>query len=135
MSNLLEVRHVSVSVARAPHDVYRATYDVSSWVEWAHGLGTHVTKRGDAWIARGGPLGEVTVRVAPENDFGVLDHDVTLPTGQTVRNPLRVLPNGAGSELVFSVFRQPEATDESFEQDAATVEGDLLKLKALLEQG
>lgn len=134
MSNLLEVRHVSVSIARAPEEVYRFTYDVSTWVKWAHGLGTSVTKQGDDWIAHG-PLGEVTVRLADENSFGVLDHDVTLPSGQTVRNPLRVLPNGAGSELVFSVFRQPGTTDESFQQDTGAVQRDLQTLKRLLEQG
>jgi hypothetical protein len=39
-------------------------------------------------------MGRVTVTFAPRNDFGVLDHDVTLPSGETVYNPLRVISDG-----------------------------------------
>jgi hypothetical protein len=33
-----------------------------------------------------------------------LDHDVTLPSGETLSNPMRVVPNGTGSEVVFTLF-------------------------------
>jgi hypothetical protein len=33
----------------------------------------------------------VTVRFAATNEFGVLDHRVTLPGGEPVDNPMRVL--------------------------------------------
>ena len=49
----------------------------------------------------------VIVAFAPSNDFGVLDHDVTLPDGETVRNPMRVISNGDGCDVVFTVRRQP----------------------------
>jgi hypothetical protein len=68
----------------------------------------------------------------------VLDHDVTLlgadgGDGATFHNPMRVLPHGAGSEFVFTLIRQPDATDEQFEADRAAVERDLQTLKRLLE--
>jgi hypothetical protein len=44
------------------------------------------------------------VRFVERNRFGVIDHDVTLPTRETVHNPLTVLPNGTGSEVVFTVW-------------------------------
>ena len=45
----------------------------------------------------------------------------------------RVLPNGADSEVVFTLFRLPEMTDEKFAEDFGLVERDLRVLKQLLE--
>jgi hypothetical protein len=133
MSQTFEVQHVSVSISRSPEDVYRFASSIERWPEWAHGIGTSVRRSGDAWIASG-PLGEVTVRFAPENPYGVLDHDVTLANGQSFHNSFRVIPNGPGSEAVFSVFRQPGATDQAFRDDWQAVAKDLGRLKAMLEK-
>lgn len=133
MPNTLEVRHVSVSVERAPDDVYRLVSNMETWPEWASGLGKSIRRQGSDWIADG-PLGQVRVRLAIPNPFRVLDHDVTLPTGITVHNPLRVLPNGAGSEVIFSVFRQPDTSDHDFQADVNAVAKDLGAMKQLLER-
>lgn len=132
MSQTFEAHHVSVSIARSPEEVYRFVSVIGRWPEWAHGIGTSVRPDGDAWIAVG-PLGEVKVRFADVNPYGVLDHDVTLPDGRTFHNAFRVIPNGAGSEVVFSVFRQPGATDQVFREDWQAVEKDLYTLKKLIE--
>jgi hypothetical protein len=133
MTQTFEAHHVSVTIARSPDEVYRFTRIIERWPEWAHGIGTSVRPDGDAWIAKG-PLGEVTVRFADDNPFRVLDHDVTLPNGQQFHNAFRVIPNGAGSEVVFSVFRQPGATDQAFREDWQAVDNDLRTLKQLLER-
>lgn len=78
-------------------------------------------------------MGRVTFTFAPRNDFGVLDHDVTLPSGEKVYNPLRVIRDGDGCEVVFTLRQRPEMTDEEFERDADAVARDLSKLKSLLE--
>jgi len=67
------------------------------------------------------------VRFVPQNTFGVLDHDVTLPSGTVVTNPLRVVAHPAGSEVIFTV-RQIELTDEEFARDIRMVEADLDRL-------
>jgi hypothetical protein len=46
-----------------------------------------------------------------------------------------VLPNGAGSEIVFTLFRRPGVSAAQFAQDAEAVEKDLHTLKRLLESG
>ena len=71
----------------------------------------------------------------PSNDLGVLDHDVTLPTGETQHNPMRVLHHPDGAEVVFTLRRSAGMSDEQLEEDAATIAADLHKLKAVLEQG
>jgi hypothetical protein len=85
------------------------------------------------WVADGATLGEVKIRFAEPNAYRVLDHDVTLPNGQTFHNAFRVIPNGEGSEAIFAVFRRPGVTDKEFAEDYGAVEKDLRKLKAILE--
>jgi hypothetical protein len=70
----------------------------------------------------------------PPNELGIADHDVTLDTGVAIHNPIRVIPNGAGSTLIFTVLRQPDVSPQQFDEDAKTVENDLKTLKAILEQ-
>ena len=80
------------------------------------------------------PLGNVRVKFVERNSFGVLDHTVTLESGVTVHNPMRVLPNGDGSEFVFTLIRRPGMSDEQFAKDKTAVENDLKTLKDLLER-
>ena len=100
---------------------------------WASGLATGLTPDGEDWIADGGPIGIVRVRFAPENAFGVIDHTVTLPNGLVVENAFRVVPNGDGAEVMFTLLRQPDMDDAAFEADAAHVARDLDTLKRLME--
>lgn len=75
----------------------------------------------------------MTLRFADDNRHGVLDHFVSPSLGVEVYVPMRVVPNGSGSEVVFTVYRAPEMTDEKFAEDIALVEHDLHTLKRLLE--
>lgn len=133
MKSLLEARHVSVSIERPPREVYRFASDPENLPRWASGLGGSIREDRGEWLADG-PLGPVRLRFAEPNDLGVLDHEVVLPTGETIHNPLRVVPNGAGSEVIFTLFRQPGVTDDKLAADAEWVEKDLRKLKQLLER-
>jgi hypothetical protein len=132
MAELYEVRHVSVSIQRPPREVYEFVANGAHLSRWASGLGESVQASGGDWLADG-PLGQIRIRFAAANEFGILDHDVQLPSGDTVHNPLRVVPNGNGSELTFTLFRLPGVNERAFESDAATVDRDLKHLKELLE--
>ena len=125
--------HLSVHVDRSAEQVYRYVADPEHLPQWAAGLGGSIEQREGRWVADS-PMGEVEVRFVPENPFGVLDHDVTLPDGTTVTNPLRVLPDGAaGCEVVFTLRRAEGVTDEAFDADAAAVRSDLATLRRLME--
>lgn len=126
-------RHVSTGIDRPAGEVYAFAADPRNLPRWAAGLaGSTVEADGDHWVTES-TLGRVRIGFAPRNDFGVLDHDVTLPTGETVHNPLRVLADGDGSEVVFTLRRRPGMSDEDFERDAEAVVADLGTLKAVLE--
>jgi hypothetical protein len=133
MDGLLEVRNISVSIHRSPTDVYAFVSNGENIPRWAAGLGTSIRRVDGEWIADG-PIGSVRVRFTPSNDLGVADHDVTLETGVTVHNPIRVVPNGAGSTVIFTLMRQPGVSQQEFDQDAHTVQKDLEMLKAILER-
>jgi hypothetical protein len=129
-----EVHHISAYIERRPAEVYAFASDPRNLPRWAAGLARSEIKRdGDEWIADA-PFGRVRVKFAPQNSFGVMDHDVTLDSGVTVHNPMRVVPNGEGSEFVFTLLRRPGMTDAELARDKAAVERDLQTLKDLLER-
>ncbi|EHN76563.1 polyketide cyclase [Streptomyces sp. NRRL WC-3753] len=128
-----ESRHLGIHIDRTATDVYAYASDPANLPAWAHGLGGTIEKVAGEWIADSSPLGRVKVAFTPRNDLGVLDHHVTLPSGETVRNPVRVIADDTGSEVVFTLRRQPGTTDADFERDAAMVTADLARLKELLE--
>jgi hypothetical protein len=132
MEDLREVRNISMSIQRSPTDVYTFASNGENLPRWASGLGQSVRNVGGEWVADG-PLGRVRVRFARPNDLGVLDHDVALESGATVHNPMRVVPNGDGSTVIFTLLRLPGVSDQKFADDAKWVEKDLTTLKHLLE--
>jgi hypothetical protein len=128
-----DVQHISVTMARRPTEVYEFASDPRNLPRWAAGLArSEVRQDGEDWIADS-PMGKVRIRFAPKNPYGVLDHDVRLDSGVTVHNPMRVVPNGEGSEFIFTLIRQPGMSDDKLAEDKAAVEKDLNMLKELLE--
>lgn len=131
---LRRCRTLSVSIDCPPARVYAFVRHPENLPRWASGLGTAIRRAGDGWVldTADGPLG---FRFVADNDVGVLDHVVTLASGESVLNPMRVVPNGEGSEVSFTLFELPGMTAEAFAADAATVERDLRALKRVLEGG
>ena len=126
-------RHVSQVIGCPAAQVYEFAADPENLSRWAGGLAqSEITRDGDLLTVES-PMGQVTVRFVARNNLGVLDHDVTLPSGTTVNNPVRVLTHPQGAEVLFTV-RQIELTGEEFERDVQLVAEDLTRLKNLLEQ-
>ncbi len=128
-----ESRHISVSISCPAAEVYEFAYNPENLPKWASGLAGSITKVNESWVVES-PMGKVRVRFADLNSLGILDHNVVLPSGETVSNPMRVIPNGTGSEVVFTLHRRPGMTGQAFADDANTVLRDLHMLKLLLEK-
>lgn len=124
--------HLSRVISASQQEVYDFAVNPANLTSWAAGLaeGT-VTQEGQTLLVDS-PMGRVSVEFVPRNEHGVLDHDVTLPSGERVTNHMRVQRHPDGSEVVFSL-RQLDLTDEEFERDLKLVEADLDQLKGLLE--
>lgn len=124
-------RHISRFIARDPATVGAFLADHRNLPKWAAGLSAGISEENGVVYSES-PLGKVKVTFAPGAELGIFDHDVTLPDGKTFHNPLRVLKNDQGSEVVFTLYRLPGVTDEEYEKDSATIAADLERLAARL---
>jgi len=129
---LYPVTHITTSINRPVRDVYDFASNPENFPKWVAFVKT-MRKHGDVWHATTG-IGDIKIKWPPKNDFGIMDHTVTLETGETVLNPMRVMPNGDGCEIMFTLFRMPGRSDKEFEDDAAAVTADLKKLREIMER-
>jgi hypothetical protein len=106
-----------MTIERPPLEVYNFVSDPANLPKWASGLSA-----------------AVKVRFVERNKYGVLDHYVSVDAGPEVYMPMRVLPNGAGAEVLITVFRGSGVSDEKFAEDTQWVRRDLEALKELLEK-
>jgi Predicted integral membrane protein len=127
-----QVRYISVSVNKPANDVYQFASNPENFPKWVAFIQS-IRKEGDFWVAESG-LGNIKIKWAPKNEWGILDHYVTLPNGETVYNPMRVISNNNGSEFIFTLFRMPGRSKKAFNEDAQAVTADLNKLKEIMEQ-
>jgi hypothetical protein len=132
MTEPLPSTTVAVTIHRPADAVYAYACEPSSFAEWASGLGSELVPNGDHWLAQG-PDGPIEVRFSPPNPYGVLDHWVKLASGDEFYIPLRVIARGDDAEVMLTLLREPDTSDERHEADAAWVARDLWTLKTLLE--
>jgi hypothetical protein len=112
---------LSVSIARPAALVYEFLSLPENFPRWASN-----------WTAETAE-GPVSLCFSEPNPRGVLDYALQWPGGRSVYVPLRVLDNGAGCELVLTLFRFPHMSDEEFAGAAERARRDLRAAKGLLE--
>jgi hypothetical protein len=107
---------VRMTIERPPAEVEAFVREPGNLRRWASGIRP-----------------EARVRFVEPNPFGVLDHFVTVDEAE-VYVPMRAFPNEAATEVLITVFRQPDQIDEEFAKDTLAVRRDLEALKKLLEK-
>ena len=100
-------RTLTISINCLPARVQAFVTDPRNLPTWAHGLGKSVRNESGRWFVTT-PAGEVSVRFAEQNSFGV-------------------------SEVLFTLFQPTAMSDEQFTTDIGLVEQDLQRLKQVLE--
>ena len=123
---------VTAVIAASASRIYTFASNPANMPQWAPAFVKSIANVYGEWIIDSN-LGKVKIEFAPTNPFGVLDHVVTLPDGQAFNNPMRVVPNGAGSLVTFTLFRHEGMSDAEFERDTGMVESDLQALKRVVE--
>lgn len=126
-----QARHLSIAIERSADEVYDFISQPQNLALWASGLGTVHFINGE-WIAHGGN-GDMRLRFTERNRYGVLDHWLTTADGAEIYVPLRLIANGGGSELILTLLRQADMTDEKFAADTDWVMRDLAALKQRME--
>jgi len=129
----VESRTITVRIERPFDKVYEFLVDPANWNQWAFGLGRNIRRSQDGWIADSDG-GVARVQFTPRNSFGVVDHTVIRASGPSVYVPMRLIANGTGCELLFTLFREPSTSDAQFASNAGFVQRDLNGLKRLLEK-
>lgn len=128
-----ETRHVTDVIERSAADVYTYAADPRNLPDWAAGLGGSDPQREAEQWSMNTPTGRLLISFVPENPYGVLDHSVTLPSGESTLNPVRVIDLEEGRSEITFIVRRGTTSDEEFEADAAAVAEDLAALKRILE--
>lgn len=102
--------------------------------KWAVGF-CHAIRRDDAddgcWVIRTAQ-GEVGIRYVTDRRLGVIDFHISPAPGVEAAAFSRVLPNGTGSEYVFTQVQSPGMPDEVFDGQVAALGEELRILQALV---
>ena len=124
---------LNISINCGPKKVYDFVSNAENLPKWAKTFIRSIKKVKNQWIAET-PQGPVGMRIVDKNPHGILDHYVKPPVGGEIYVPMRVIANGKGSEILFTVFQQPGMSDEAYQNDIAMVRQDLENLKRVMEE-
>lgn len=130
---VMNTEHISISISCSFETTYNFLSHPGNFTKWASGLGKLFQGEGELWHAET-PMGVMKMRFTPSNAFGIVDHTLITKEGTEMYNPMRVIQNADGCDVVFTLFQRPEMSDQDFQKDADWVKRDLIVLKDLLER-
>ena len=130
--NVQRTAVVHTSILAPPQEVVAFLSDMQNWKTWASWIRSVARSSPRDWTLDT-ETGLMKVHFVEPNPLGVLDHHVTLASGVTVFNAMRVLPNGTGSELVMVLFQSPATSTSEFERDIQAVTDDFARIKKTAE--
>ena len=122
----------TITIATKPKEVLSFVGDGDNLPRWAIGFAKSVHRSGPVWIVQSGH-GEVPTKIVVDEPAGTVDFHMEPAPGAEASAYARVVPNGEGSEFIFTQMQQPGVPDELFEQLVAAVRHELAALKAQLE--
>ena len=120
----------STSIAAPPSAVLDVVGDPLRLPDWAPNFAQAVRPDGDGWLIDNG-TSEFRIAVRVSREHGTVD--LLAPTGPPAGAFMRVVHNGQGSELLFTLFF-PHGTDKAaITTQMATVEDELETVRTLCE--
>lgn len=121
--------HVTINVD--PRHLFAFLADPSNLPRWAAGFCRSIRQDGDRWFVQT-PQGEVAIRYVTDPGLGIIDFHMAPGPDIEAASFSRVLPNGDGSEYVFTQFQTPGMPDSVFEAQVRALKEELVVLKALM---
>lgn len=122
----------TITIDARPSEVFRFVANPERLPQWARAFCQAIGRDGDAWLVSS-PQGEVRVRYRTDAALGVIDFHLSPAPGVEALAASRVVPNGDGTEYVFTQFQTPGMPDDVFTRQVHALREELVVLKALLE--
>jgi hypothetical protein len=132
---MLPSRILTLSIARPFREVYEFVAEPRNFAHWATRLDTGMVQLSETdWLVEFPEVGERVIRFSPRNPYGVADYQA-FRRGQTPgpATPVRLYPNGEGTDLTLTRFQAEGVSQERFESECLWLQSDLARLKSLLE--
>lgn len=120
MRQPIKTKTLSVSIAASPSAVYEFASNPKTCPNGRGGFAKSMTLTNDGWVVETSES-SVAMCFVNRNALGVLDHVVTLPQDLEILNPMRAIPNGSGSEVLFTLFQTENLSDKRFAEDVKFV--------------
>lgn len=119
----------SIAIDAPPHQVHRFIADPVNIPRWAPAFATAISPSGEHWIATTS-RGDAKIVVASNRDAGTVD---ILSAADRTRGAFaRVIPNGPASEVLFTLFFEPDTPAEAIAAQMTVVEDELTRIRQLV---
>jgi carbon monoxide dehydrogenase subunit G len=122
----------AIGIAARPADVVAFVADPETMPRYAPGFAKSVTPSGGAWVAE---TSRGTLQVSPvvAAAAGTVDFHLTDGDGSVTVAHSRTFANGDGAEFVFTLLLPESLSADAVAEQGQALEGDLARLKELLE--
>jgi hypothetical protein len=124
---------LSVSINARPEAVWSFVSDLNNWKQFSDfGKNLEQVSEGE-WIAH---TSQGDIRVLPKFDKGhlLLDSICIIPSGEKQFIPYRVVPNGAGSELIMTNQQTATVSDDEYQEQLSWMKKKLETIKNIIEE-
>ena len=124
----------TVTIDAPPDTVFSFVADPENLPRWAVGFCRSIRQDGDTgrWIA-GTAQGEIPIRFDSDERAGTIDFYFNPTAKLEVGAFSRVIPNGAGSEYIFTQFQVAGMTAEIFEAQVRALTEELQVLRGIIQ--
>jgi hypothetical protein len=120
----------SVAIAAPPAAVLDVVADGARLPEWAPGFAPKVRADGDLWVIESGG-GEVNIHVRTDRESGTVDF--LAAADERIGAFTRVIPNGEGSEFLFTLLFDEGTDTAAIDAQMKIVEEELATVRAMVE--
>jgi uncharacterized protein YndB with AHSA1/START domain len=120
----------SIAIDAPPDKVHRFISDATNIPRWAPAFATAIRPSDYHWVATS-ERGEAEIIVASNPDSGTLD---ILSAADRTRGAFaRVIGNGPGSEVLFTLFFALDTPEQAVAAQMTVVDGELASIKQLTQ--
>jgi hypothetical protein len=123
---VIRSRTITVSVKRKTGDTFDAILNCPQKMM------PDATINNDGWWSFSTPRGQAQLKFKENKSLGILDH-VFIDSEAAWNNSMRVISRGDESEIIITLIKPRELTDEQFNERMVEIEQALGNMKKIIE--